>query len=84
MSEQLTDSNCININSPGFAQHRHEQKKNNGSTIGEMFIYFGCRHKALDFLYENQLNTLVKDETISKLYASFSRDADHDTKYVQV
>lgn len=53
--------------------------------VGEMFVYFGCRHQALDYLYANELDTLVKENAITGLYTSFSRDSDDQKyKYVQV
>jgi sulfite reductase alpha subunit-like flavoprotein len=52
--------------------------------IGDIHLYFGCRNKSLDFLYEEELHRLVKADTISKLHVSFSRDeAGEGIKYVQ-
>ena len=32
-----------------------------GKPVGETVLYFGCRHKAEDFLYEEELNSYVED-----------------------
>lgn len=37
-------------------------------------LYFGCRYKDVDFLYEEELNAAVKDRIIAKLEVAFSRD----------
>lgn len=60
----------------GFLQERRlmiEQEKPVGMTV----LYFGCRKKSEDFLYENELNEYVENKTITKLYLAFSRDQPH-------
>ncbi|KAH6934311.1 hypothetical protein HPB50_022903 [Hyalomma asiaticum] len=40
----------------------------------ETWLFTGCRHRCLDFLYEDELCELVKQNVLSKLVVSFSRD----------
>ncbi|CAL8147580.1 unnamed protein product [Orchesella dallaii] len=66
----------------GFIQHRDNLKKK-GDSIGEMCLYFGCRYKAKDFLYEDELKAL-EGGALTKFYPVFSRDDPQTTvKYVQ-
>ncbi|EEC08151.1 methionine synthase, putative, partial [Ixodes scapularis] len=41
---------------------------------GETWLFTGCRHRHLDFLYEAELELLVRDGTLSNLVVAFSRD----------
>lgn len=44
--------------------------------ISETWLFTGCRHHHLDFLYEEELNQLLKQGALSKLIVSFSRDVE--------
>ena len=39
-------------------------------------LFFGCRNKAEDYIYENELNEYVEGGTITKMHVAFSRDQD--------
>jgi sulfite reductase alpha subunit-like flavoprotein len=68
----------------GFLQHRQSQKENSTLEIGQNFLYFGCRNREKDFLYEKELSSLSESGILTKLYVSFSRDEGQDgIKYVQ-
>ena len=45
-------------------------------------MYYGCRHKAEDFLYQDELDDYVKDGTLSHIHLAFSRDQEKKV-YVQ-
>ena len=49
---------------------------NNSSDFGPMLLYFGCRHKAQDWIYESEMKAYEKDGTLSRLRTAFSRDGD--------
>lgn len=46
----------------------------NGKRWGEMILYFGCRHKGVDELYRAEIDDLVAEGVITKVYSSHSRD----------
>ena len=56
----------------GFIQERHFHKTQ-GKPVGETFLYYGCRKRAEDYLYEEELNSFV-NEKILELQVAFSRD----------
>ena len=45
-----------------------------GKPVGKTILYFGCRNKAVDFIYDNELNEYVSSGSLTKLYTAFSRD----------
>jgi len=45
-----------------------------GKLLGSNILFFGCRHKSQDFLYEDELTQYEKDEVLTKLFVAFSRD----------
>lgn len=57
----------------GFIQERHLSKQE-GKPVGETILYFGCRKKTEDFLYEDELNMYLDAGTLTKIYLAFSRD----------
>lgn len=45
-----------------------------GKPVGDAVLYFGCRHKSEDFIYEEELQKFKDEGTLTKLYVAFSRD----------
>ena len=41
---------------------------------GDNWLFFGDQHQASDFLYEEQLTSMLKDGTLTRLDTAFSRD----------
>ncbi|XP_055598762.1 NADPH--cytochrome P450 reductase [Uranotaenia lowii] len=56
----------------GFIQER-DFNKQEGKEIGKTILYFGCRKRAEDFIYEEELEDYVKRGVI-ELRVAFSRD----------
>lgn len=57
----------------GFVQDRHARKKR-GDNIGPVVLYFGCRNRTVDFLYESELMSYGSDGTLAELHLAFSRE----------
>lgn len=45
-----------------------------GRQVGKSILYYGCRKKTEDFLYEEELEEYEKNGTLTKLNVAFSRD----------
>ncbi|EDO40246.1 predicted protein [Nematostella vectensis] len=60
----------------GFLHHRRKQMElaEDLTGFGEMWLFFGCRHREKDFLYQKELESFVETGTLSRLFTSFSRD----------
>eukprot|EP00118_Oscarella_pearsei_P002185 m.9777 g.9777 ORF g.9777 m.9777 type:complete len:760 (+) comp21638_c0_seq3:213-2492(+) len=75
----------------GFLQQRQQQRiasKLTGMRLkfAETWLFFGCRHKERDFLFREQIETFVSDQTLTHLHLSFSREENQEEsapKYVQ-
>lgn len=56
----------------GFIQERAWQKQQ-GKQVGPTLLYFGCRNKDADYIYQEELEEWEK-EGVLELYTAFSRD----------
>ncbi|ROL54236.1 NADPH--cytochrome P450 reductase [Anabarilius grahami] len=65
----------------GFIQERAWQK-DQGKDVGETILYFGCRHRNEDFLYQQELEDFERAGVLTQLNVAFSRDQEHKI-YVQ-
>ncbi|XP_064612724.1 NADPH--cytochrome P450 reductase-like isoform X2 [Liolophura sinensis] len=65
----------------GFIQERDYYRKE-GKPVGDTMLFFGCRYKAEDFIYEDELTKYEQDGTLTKMYVAFSRDGPEKV-YVQ-
>ncbi|KAI1287057.1 NADPH--cytochrome P450 reductase [Halotydeus destructor] len=57
----------------GFLQERDHFRKE-GRTMGDTILYYGCRKRAEDYLYEEELEEYKKNGTLTQLYTACSRD----------
>ena len=62
----------------GFLRHRQKV----GMGTGEWWLFYGCRHKDKDYLYQEELKKLEEDGVLNHLVVSYSRETD-GPKYVQ-
>lgn len=65
----------------GFLQQRRSQKEKN-KTLGKSMLFFGCRHREHDYIYNEELTRSHKDSIIDNLELAFSRDQNSKV-YVQ-
>ncbi|XP_026138737.1 NADPH--cytochrome P450 reductase-like isoform X2 [Carassius auratus] len=57
----------------GFVQERGWLKEQ-GKEVGETVLYYGCRYKNEDFLYQEELEEFEKTGVLTELNVAFSRD----------
>lgn len=57
----------------GFIQERDYYRKE-GKLVGNSILYYGCRKRAEDYLYPEELEEYEKNGTLTKLNIAFSRD----------
>ena len=58
----------------GFFQDRDYDKHTKGKELGEALLFYGCRAKDQDYLYQDELVGYEKTGVISELNVAFSRE----------
>ena len=53
-----------------------------GATLAPAVLFFGCRSKAADYIYQDELASCVASGALSTLHVAFSRDG-KNKDYVQ-
>lgn len=65
-----------------FLQERSYQKHQQKLPVGDNVLYFGCKHRDHDYLYEEELKQFQNEGTLTHLHVAFSREMDRKV-YVQ-
>lgn len=68
----------------GFLEQRKHEALHPkaGKTLGDTALYFGCRHRAQDWIFEDEMKAFVETGVLTKLRTAFSREQEHKV-YVQ-
>ena len=57
-------------------------QKDEGREVGDTYLFTGCRNKAIDHIYEEELDEYSKTGVLTENFVAFSRDTDKKV-YVQ-
>jgi NADPH-ferrihemoprotein reductase len=66
----------------GMLQERSHQKTVQKQNVGASVLYFGCKKRSLDYLYQEELAAFQRSGALTNLHLAFSREQEEKV-YVQ-
>jgi NADPH-ferrihemoprotein reductase len=63
-------------------QERRHQRLSQKKIVGSNILYFGCKKRSLDYLYEDELRAFQTEGILDHLFVAFSRE-EREKVYVQ-
>lgn len=69
----------------GFLQHQHEHLASGDESpapFNKMILFFGARHRSVDYIFQDEIEYLASECTLTAVFEAFSRD-DTQKVYVQ-
>lgn len=66
----------------GFLEFLHHEKLVKGTSVGNSWLFFGCRNSTHDYLYREKLEDFERKQILHKLVTAFSRET-ANVVYVQ-
>lgn len=66
----------------GFLQERQFIQVQCGKRISSAYLFFGCRHPEMDYLYKERIEKWIDDGILNDVYLAFSRVPDNSS-YIQ-
>ena len=55
-------------------QERQYQRDEQKKKVGKNVLYFGCKKRSLDFLYESEMKAFQRSKILTDLHVAFSRE----------
>lgn len=52
----------------------YRDNKSNNDVFGDCVLFFGCRNRSKDYIFEKELQGFLDDGTLTRLFTAFSRD----------
>jgi NADPH-ferrihemoprotein reductase len=65
-----------------FLQERSYMRNTTEEVVGPSILYFGCKKRAMDYIYRDELEAFVNEGTLTQLHLAFSREK-KEKVYVQ-
>jgi NADPH-ferrihemoprotein reductase len=62
--------------------HERAKQQEEGVTVGQSIMYFGCRRRDEDFIYKDELDQFQESGVLTELHLAFSREQERKV-YVQ-
>ncbi|KAI1285722.1 Nitric oxide synthase, inducible [Halotydeus destructor] len=58
-------------------------RERGGKGLGKCILFFGCRSKKVDYVYQQELTTLLRRGVVHEVFLALSREENHKKRHVQ-